>query len=485
MDDQAIKEIVAELQPLMVGRAPGKIFQLSPLSLVIDFRLRDQGDLFISVEPAQPRMYLVKRRVRDLEKQSMPLTQFGQRLRKELSNMTLRSIEKDPGDRIVWFHFFGTDELGQNQERTMILQLTGRAANLFLIDRRSVITNQARKGKGPGQKIGEPYQKPPAAGGRASTAGDGELLKTIRKRGHASASEAADAYFTSLLIRQAFDHRAGGARAELRKRITHHQKLLKQLETDLASHANADVHKRLGDLLLANLSTARREGKRVVLIDYFAADAGPLELEIDEQSTLPEEAARRFALYSRSKRAVRQITSRIAAIRPELDLLNSQFEVLEKIIADRDENALEKFTAKRSVPPASPRGSKTAKKIPGTRSYLSSDGFEILVGRTARDNDHLTFKVAKPNDLWMHTGDYSGSHVVVRNPTRKEIPHRTIIEAAQLAAQFSQARKNSKVDVHYTQRKFVSKPKGAAPGLVRMTRFKNITVEPKEQIERI
>jgi hypothetical protein len=74
MDDQAITEIVAELQTLMIGRAPGKIFQLSPLSLVIDFRLRDHGDLFLSVEPAQPRIYLVKRRVRDLEKQSMPLT---------------------------------------------------------------------------------------------------------------------------------------------------------------------------------------------------------------------------------------------------------------------------------------------------------------------------------------------------------------------------------------------------------------------------
>jgi len=481
MDDQAIKEIVAEIQPLMIGRAPGKIFQLSPLSLVIDFRLRDHGDLFISVEPARPRLYLVKRRVRDLEKQSIPLTQFGQSLRKELSNTTLQSIEKDPGDRIVWFHFSGADELGQNQERTVVAQLTGRAANLFLIDRQSVITNQAREGKGPGQTIGESYQKPPAAGGRSSTV-DGELIKTIRSGQHSSRSEAADAYFSSLLVRQAFDNRAGAARAELRKKLAHHQKLLKQLELDLSSHADGELHKRLGDLLLANLSTAQREGNRAILIDYFADDAAPIEIEIDEHSTLPEEAARRFALYSRSKRAVRQITSRIAAIRPELDILNSQSEALEKIIAERDEAAIEKFTAKKSAPTA--RGSKTEKKIPGTRSYLSSDGFEILVGRTARDNDYLTFKVAKPNDLWMHTGDYSGSHVVIRNTTRKDVPHRTIIEAAQLAAHFCQARKNAKVDVHYTQRKFVSKPKGAAPGLVRMTRFKNITVEPKEGVER-
>src|SRR5437588_10234214 len=101
MDVQPSNRIFAERQSLIVGRAPGKIFQLSPLSFVIDFRLRDHGDLFISVEPAHPRLYLVKRRVRDLEKQSIPLTQFGQSLRKEFSNTTLRSIEKDPNDRIV------------------------------------------------------------------------------------------------------------------------------------------------------------------------------------------------------------------------------------------------------------------------------------------------------------------------------------------------------------------------------------------------
>jgi predicted ribosome quality control (RQC) complex YloA/Tae2 family protein len=485
MDDQAIKEIVAEIEPLMIGRAPGKIFQLSPLSLVIDFRLRDHGDLFISVEPAQPRMYLVRRRVRDLEKQSIPSTPFAQVLRKELSNTTVRSLEKDPTDRIVYFYFSGADELGQNQERKMIAQLTGRAANLFLINRQGVITHQAREGKGPGQKIGESYERPHATGGPISKTGASELIRGIRNGQHNSASAAADTYFSSLLINQSFDNRAAAARAEMRKKLSHQQKLLKQLEMDLASHANAERHKRLGDLLLANLSTAKREGHRVTLVDYFAQDAGPVEVEIDEHSTLPEEAERRFALYSRSKRAVKQITSRLETIRTESEAVNSQSKALEQIIVERDEAALERFTEKKTAPSTRARGSKAEKKIPGTRSYLSSDGFEILVGRTARDNDYLTFKVAKPNDLWLHTGDYSGSHVVVRNATRKDVPHRTLIEAAQLAAQFSQARKDPKVDVHYTQRKFVSKPKGAVPGLVRLTRFKNITVEPKEGVERL
>jgi predicted ribosome quality control (RQC) complex YloA/Tae2 family protein len=97
----------------------------------------------------------------------------------------------------------------------------------------------------------------------------------------------------------------------------------------------------------------------------------------------------------------------------------------------------------------------------------------------------LTFKIAKPGDLWLHAADYGGSHVVVRNSTRKEIPPRTLIEAAQLAAYFSQAKKDPKVDVHYTERKFVSKPKKSKPGLVRLQRFRNITVEPKEAGTRV
>lgn len=491
MDDQTLSEIVAEIEPLLVGRAPGKIFQLAPFSLVIDFRLRDHGYLFISVEPAQPRMYLVKRRVRDLEKQSLALTQFAQGLRKELSDTTVRTIRKDSADRIVRLHFSGVDELGNTKEATMIAQLTGRSANLFLINASGVITHQARPGRGIGQQAGEVYQGPPAIGNQRVVADNARRLEINPPDRDASASEAADAHFTSLLVEQAFEHRAASARAELRKKISHQKKLLKQLEKDLSSHADADQQKLVGDLLLANLSTAQRDGKRVVLTDYFTADASPIEIEIDEQLTLPEEASRRFALYSRSKRAVQQITTRIKAIRAELEALDSKHEALEKIIVERDEAALGKFTAL-SAPRAltvsrtsAGGGRKPEKRIPGVRRYISSDGFEILVGRAARDNDHLTFKVAKPNDLWLHAADYGGSHVVVRNASRKDVPHRTIIEAAQLAAQFSQARKDPKVDVHYTERKFVSKPKGAAAGLVRLLRSRNITVEPKEAGARI
>ena len=437
---------------------------------------------------------------------------------------------------MVHFRFACPDDLDQPVERTLIAQLTGRSANLFLLDARDTITHQLRPVRGAGLQVGEEYRLPgggetrvrdrganptrspqtrvrdrgtsPTPGSPTEHLGwrgavrEGSISETLdlhRSGQFGSLSEALDIHYNALLDQQAFDAHASAARAELRKRASRQQRLLKQLQADLAGHADAEQQKRLGDLLLANLSTARRSHNRVKLIDYFSADAPMIEIELDEKVTLPQEAERRFALYSRSKRAVRQINSRIEATRTQIAALRSQQESLEDAIAHRDLSEPPAVAGGPSAPAGvagSPREisfsisrgksvRKPEKKIPGVRRYVSSDGFEILVGRTSRDNDHLTFKVAKPNDLWLHAADYGGSHVVVRNSTRKDIPHRTIIEAAQLAAQFSQARKDPKVDVHYTQRKFVSKPRGSAPGLVRMTRFKNITVAPKEGVARI
>src|SRR6266404_4086333 len=250
MDDESINEVVAEIEPLLAGRAPGKIFQVGPLSMAIDFRLRDHGYLFVSVEPAQPQLYLLRRRTRDLEKQSRPLSQFALVLRKDLSNTTVRSIKKDKEDRVVRFAFAGQDELGRPIEHTLVVQLTGHSANLFLLDRLGVIVHRARPTRNPGQQVGEPYERPRSQTERKTLKGDSELLKTIRSRQFQSPSEAADAYFSSLLSQQTFHARAGSARADLRKKISQQKKLLQRLQKDLASHADAEHQKRLGDLLL-------------------------------------------------------------------------------------------------------------------------------------------------------------------------------------------------------------------------------------------
>ena len=482
MRDRLIQSIVDEIQPLLTGRAPGKIFQLGPSTFAIDFGLRKEGYLLLSVEPSLPRVYLIKRRVRDLEKQGKSIGPFAMQLRKELMQTTVSRIVKQPDDRIVRFVFSGTNELGQAHQRTLVVQLTGRSANLILLDEHETIIQILRSIRG--QDVGAKYLSPDTGEEPHPTKEADRVEKSIVAKHFASHSEAADAYFTALADERAFNAAAAAARADLRRKISRQQKLLAQLRNDLASHREADQRKRIGDLLLANLGTAKRTGERVALIDYFDPSAPTLEIQIDERSTLQEEAARRFALYQKSKRAVGQIERRIESVNRELDELLSQQRRLEDAIVSRDTASFLAQQDKSPEPVSSTGRPRSKTGIPGTRRYISSDGLEILVGRTASDNDRLTFKFSSPNDMWLHAADYGGSHVVVRNPTRKDLPHRTLIEAAQLAGYFSQARKDHKVDVHYTQRKFVSKPKRAAPGLVRLMRFKNITVEPKESVPR-
>jgi predicted ribosome quality control (RQC) complex YloA/Tae2 family protein len=114
------------------------------------------------------------------------------------------------------------------------------------------------------------------------------------------------------------------------------------------------------------------------------------------------------------------------------------------------------------------------------RRYTSPDGLAILVGRSGEENDTLTFRVASPWDFWLHAAGRPGAHVVVRNPKRlKTLPERSLRVAAEIAAFHSGARQESKVEVHYTQRKHIHKKKGMPGGQVLLRRFRTIQVAPR------
>lgn len=122
-----------------------------------------------------------------------------------------------------------------------------------------------------------------------------------------------------------------------------------------------------------------------------------------------------------------------------------------------------------------------ASKGSGWRTF-QRDGFEILVGKGARDNDHLTFRVAAPHDLWLHASGFAGSHVVIRNPDRAaDIPREVVECAAQLAAYHSKAREaRGKIDVHVCRASDVRKPPGFAPGKVLLRRWDSVKVYARD-----
>ena len=475
MNNATLKKICAELESVLHGQKFGKIFSLSKFELAIDFRLHDSSYLFISIVPNAPRIYLIKRRLKDLEKQSANPTPFVLFLRKRLSNAVFQSIEKQENERILKFSFLSQTEIGEIENYTLIVQLTGRSSNLFLLDGKDFILDSMRENFGAGQETGNRYS-PPFRAEEKRKRGEEEIFP---KNDFVTLSEALDDFYQNAEAEKRFQAKVQSAQNKLKQEFTKREKLIKNLNQDLANHGEPQQWKRFGDLLLANLANAERKNGKVFVTDFYDENLRQIEIEIEENLSITEAAEKFFRRYTKARNAQKEISKRLDALNSEILKLEVKKDLLEKAIAKMDEDFLDEISGIKSVKKSGKTKEKNQESFSGARNYISSDGFEILVGKGSKDNDYLTFRVAKSQDLWLHAADYPGSHVVVKNPNRKEIPPKTLIEAAQFAAFFSQAKTEAKVAVHYTQKKFVFKPKGAIAGLVNLASFKTILVEPK------
>jgi predicted ribosome quality control (RQC) complex YloA/Tae2 family protein len=307
-----------------------------------------------------------------------------------------------------------------------------------------------------------------------------------------SMSEAAEAYYDlrakAIEFQKELSHLKQFLKAEIKKR----ENLLRAVAADRAGHEVPERLKRYGDLLLANLATAVLNEGKVKLVDYFDPRLPEIEIGIERGLSLQQAAAGFFARYQKARRALSAIENREEELRAGLEPLKKMWldlerdptlERIEEInsLLDRSQSRRPGPTATRQ--PVKQTGQKSKRSV--GRWFLSTDGFEIIVGRNDRDNDQVTFRLARPQDIWMHAADYPGSHVVIRNPQRAEVPYRAIVEAAEIAAFYSSAKDQGKAAVHYTQKKFVSKPPRSKPGLVRLSSFKTVMVEPRCGVERI
>jgi predicted ribosome quality control (RQC) complex YloA/Tae2 family protein len=467
-----VAAIRPELESALVGQKFGRVFQLAKLVLAIDFRLRDSSYLFISLEPGDPRTYLVKRRLRDLEKASLNSSAFALILRKRLAGAEVLSVTQVENERVLMIALDASGDLGRITHYSLAVQLTGSSSNLFVLDADARIVEAMRQTRGEGQQIGDVYTPPARSSSKVARAADMPVAAGK------SISEALDEEYLAKDVEDRFKSLVSNARHRLKQEIGRRQKLVKKLNDDLAGHGEADRWKRYGELLLANVATARREGSKVFVVDYFDAAAAEVAIEIDENDSLTEAAEKFFKKYTKARNAGKEIRDRLERIEEELQDLETRSNELERIIEAGDEESLLAFSGGEVTPRQAVRRKRKGGPS-GVRTFVSSDGIEILVGKKAKDNDVLTFRTAKSLDTWMHAADYPGSHVVIRNPNRKEIPPKTLLEAAQLAAFYSQGKSQPKAAVNYTQKKFVNKPKGAAPGLVSLASFKTLLVEPK------
>src|SRR5574337_565832 len=285
--------------------------------------------------------------------------------------------------------------------------------------------------------------------------------------------------------------RLDALRAELLHRlqdeISAAERLRAKLEQEASLYRDGELHARKGQLLLANRANIRRGQQIVELVDYADLGAQSLRIELDPVCSIEENAQRYFALHRKAKRGVEIVGKRLAETAARLRTLRTMIEQVETAKGldelQQIDAALARVVRRRPTQrPAAPHVRQPGGPEP--RAFRSSDGLAILVGKSGASNDHLTWRLARSHDLWLHAQGIRGSHVLVRLAKGKQAPPRTLCEAAQLAAYYSRARGETKVPVDYVLRKFLRKPKAAAPGAVLLTQEKTITVRPEADLVR-
>jgi hypothetical protein len=270
-------------------------------------------------------------------------------------------------------------------------------------------------------------------------------------------SAAAAAFLRARLRGHRFD-RQRRARLDAAARQTRRlAQLLRHLEDDLAGLPAAAGLRRQAEALLAAHQGPEVRGGEIEVADPYQPDSW-LRVRVDPRLTLPANADRLFEKARRLERARAQVESRLAQTRARLDAAHAVEASLRAARRREELPGREDGRPPSGAPASAPREG-------GPRHYLTSRGLSVLVGRGARENHHLTFTVARPEDLWLHARDVPGAHVIVRDPEGRASPE-DLREAAELAAFFSAAAPQGQVDVHVTRRKHVRPTRGGAGRVV-------------------
>ena len=252
-------------------------------------------------------------------------------------------------------------------------------------------------------------------------------------------------------------------------------------EKELAACLDRDHLRICGELITANLYRMERGQSRLTAQNYYDENCADVDIPLDVRLSPQENAARYFKQYAKAKTAEKYLTAQLQRGREELQYLESVLQELAQAESEQDFNDIRTeltdggyLRGRGKKQPGFQRASKP-------REFRSSAGLRILVGRNNRQNDRLTTKDADKRDIWLHTQKIHGSHVILCTGGA-EPDEQSLMEAALLAAYFSQAQGSTKVPVDYTPVKFVKKPAGAKPGMVVYTTYQTMLADPDEEL---
>jgi predicted ribosome quality control (RQC) complex YloA/Tae2 family protein len=369
-----------------------------------------------------------------------------------------------PGDRVVEITF-----TGKEGSRTIVCELTGKKANILVLDGDKRILRDLLQQC---ELIGQPYCPPHTKGAsrprdweaaRFTGAGSGEFPISAEIERHYQVRESALANDTEKVARLRV----------LKQALKKARRRVEAWRADLAKAVTYRDYARFGELIKVNLGLIRRGIDRVTVIDYFDDRLPEVTIPLDPTKSAKGNMDEYFRKHRKYLAADRELNPRILRAEHDLDTIQQEISTIEQGIWTPPALSPPLPNAIARPNPYKDRDSDDRRQGP-FRRFTSTDGLPILVGRNARENDELTFGLARSDDLWLHARGTPGSHVVVRTEKGAEPPPETLRDAAILALFYSDLKKSGKGEVIYTRRKWVKKAKGRAPGSVVVTQEKSI-----------
>lgn len=525
-------------QQLLYGRIQ-KINQPFNQELVLQIRSNRQNHkLLLSVHPVFSRIQLTRTA---FENPAVPTT-FIMVMRKYLQGATIESIEQIDNDRVLEISVSNKNEIGDSVAATLVIEIMGKHSNIILMDKASGNIIEAIKHVGFSQNSyrtilpGSSYVTPPQTDKRNPfTISDEKLfeilhtedlsarslqnlfqglgrdtaaelsqrltsdkLKIFRafftsstqatltsksftpilfadsQKEFPSLSQLLDAFYQDKAERDRVNQQASELIHRVENELEKNRKKLKKQEQELVATENAEEFRQKGELLTTFLHQVPNNQDQVELDNYYTSEK--ITIVLDKALTPNQNAQRYFKKYQKLKEAVKHLTGLIEETKETIQYLESVETALSQAnlaeIAEIREELIQTGFIRR-------RQREKIQKRKKPEKYLSTDGQTIiLVGRNNLQNDELTFKMAKKEELWFHAKDIPGSHVVITGNLQPSDEVKT--DAAELAAYFSKARLSNLVQVDMIEVKKLNKPTGGKPGFVTYTGQKTLRVTPNE-----
>ncbi|MCP3761937.1 NFACT family protein [Domibacillus sp. A3M-37] len=298
--------------------------------------------------------------------------------------------------------------------------------------------------------------------------GERTYLKTV--------SSLLDRYYFGKAERDRVRQQANDLERLIGNELQKNRSKIHKLERTLAEAENAGEYQRLGELLTANLYAVKKGMKEIDVINYYDENGATVTITLDPQKNPADNAQKYFSRYQKAKHAVIVVQEQIEKTKDEIRYFEALLQQLESA-SPRDIEEIREELAEEGYIKARHIKKKKKAAVPAIEEYVSTDGTVIHAGKNNRQNDYLTNKVARRDDIWLHTKDIPGSHVVIRSDDPSE---ETMLEAAMIAAYYSKAKDSSSVPVDYTKVRYVKKPSGAKPGFVIYDNQHTVYVTPDE-----